>query len=128
MKKIDELKDEEKGNYFNWKIALVTVSIVLFGVWRVYEYLEKKSERELQVKIEQIEKREAEKTIKKEERRKAREEAERKELEEETSKRIEHNKVKPDHFVLGNAQGKHGNRGLLHIGSVKAIQVGMTTE
>lgn len=37
MKKINELKDEEKENQFNWKIALVTVGIFLFGVWRVYE-------------------------------------------------------------------------------------------
>lgn len=59
MKKINELKDEEKENQFNWKIALVTVGIFLFGVWRVYENLEKKSERELQAKMEQIEKREA---------------------------------------------------------------------
>ncbi|WP_256891726.1 MULTISPECIES: hypothetical protein [Bacillus] len=32
MKKIDELKDEEKENHFNWKIALVTVGI--FFIWR----------------------------------------------------------------------------------------------
>ncbi|MGE7891039.1 hypothetical protein ACQKN7_27415 [Bacillus cereus] len=128
MKKINELKDEEKEHQFNWKIALVIVGIFLFGVWRVYENLEKKSERELQAKMEQIEKREAEKKIKKEERRKAREEAERKALEEESRERIEQNEVKPDHFVLGDAQGKRANRGLLHIGSVKAIQVGMKTE